>query len=334
MKPNRLALLTILTIIACVPLALAQTNGAGKAVVLQGQFKSIDWSNPQVQLHLDVQIDNGRTEHWLVVGDAPGSMLQSGLARDGLRSGDAIIVCGHRHSDLVLDGGGIALVDGRTVFFGGAANDCRQAGGSPQPTPTASARAPLLNSPVQPFVNSPVQPFVSSPVTAFGVPPVVAGGGFATASDTKKPVILQGVIQNVNRTASTMTLDIDVPDGSGRSQRWVIAGDAPKTMSQELQRGAPVIVCGAFPSAPTPTRQSNAQVLVPGGLAFADGRTIYFGQAADTCQGTVVPLDSVFSPNTQQPQPVSPSKNVAPVVNSPVQPFVNPPVPPFGTPPR
>jgi hypothetical protein len=320
MKQNRLAILTIAAIFACAPFALAQTTEPEKVIVLQGEVKSIEWVHPNVQIHMDVRTGVTQVDHWTIAGDDPGLMVQRGLTRDSLKSGDAIILCGLRPGgSRVLEGGGIALVDGRTLYFGRAAEECRQTGGKPQTASSKPAITPIVNSPVQPFVNSPVQPFVSAPVTAFGVPPFLANTSVATATDTKKPMILQGVIRAVNQSGPKVTLHVDVQADGGRIDRWSVEGDAPRTMLQALRSGEPVIVCGTLLSPLAP--RNTTRVLIAGGLSFADGSTIYYGEAADSCRGTVI-----------TPQTVSAPASPKPVVNSPVQPFVNPPVTQFGAP--
>jgi hypothetical protein len=339
MKPNRLGIvITAAAIWLCASYTIAQNSGSEedreKVIVLQGSVKSIDWENP-VRVHVEVQDNKGQAAHWIIAGDNPQAMVQRGFAQDTLKPGDSVIVCGLRvkpnatrqETEIAVAGGGIALVDGRTLFFGLAEEPCRQAGASQQADSQALA-VPSVNSPVQPFVNSPVQPFVSAPVTAFGVAPVVTRGAFATSVDSSvnsnKPVILLGVIQNVEWTNPNVSIHLEVQDGAGRLERWSVSGDSPATMTQHglakqaLTRGEPVIVCGVDPKTTNPQR--NARALVGGGVAFADGRTIYFGQAADNCRG----------PGAGQP--ASSAKNGVPIVNSPVQPFVTSPVTRFGVP--
>jgi hypothetical protein len=96
-------------------------------------------------------------------------MSQRGVVQDLLKIGESVVVCGLLPDPLrgrpakVLTAGGIAFANGRTQYFGDAADQCRGAGGNEH---TASTPKP------EPVVNSPVQPFVTAPVTQFGVDPV------------------------------------------------------------------------------------------------------------------------------------------------------------------
>ena len=343
MKPNHLGILTVAAAACLATASLSSQDSASvdkdpnKVVLMQGVFKSIDWTNPAVQVHLDVQNSKGKTEHWVMEGDSPATMLRRGFARDTIQSGQAIIVCGlmpgqsppaRRVAGATLDAGGIALADGRTLYFGRAADNCRQTGASQQPPASAASIAPVVNSPVQPFVNSPVQPFVSAPVTAFGVPPVVSRGAFATTnSEAERPVILQGVIRNVDWTDPQVIVHLEVRN-AGRLSQWTVSEDSPQIMLQmgvakeTLKIGESIVVCGILETQPA-SRPGGAQVLNGGGIAFADGRTEYFGRAAGNCRGTTGDRQAASSP-----------AKPAPVVNSPVQPFVTPPVGGFGVEPR
>ena len=123
MKPNHLGILTVAAAACLATASLSSQDSASvdkdpnKVVLMQGVFKSIDWTNPAVQVHLDVQNSKGKTEHWVMEGDSPATMLRRGFARDTIQSGQAIIVCGlmpgqsppaRRVAGATLDAGGIA----------------------------------------------------------------------------------------------------------------------------------------------------------------------------------------------------------------------------------
>ena len=322
MKPNLIGILTLGAVI-CLAISPLQAQDP-KVVILQGVFQNMDWKNPAVQIHLDVQGGNGEIEHWVVVGDSLPAMFRSGLSREGVQRGQSVIVCGlpSAKPGTTLEGGGIALMDGRSFYFGPAAANCRQAGASvtEEKRAVTDRASSVVNSPVQPFVNSPVQPFVSAPVTAFGVPPVVSRGGFATTSASKdQPVLMQGIIRRVEWRVPQVVVILDAAGGDGRVSQWSVIGDSPQIMAQRgvaqdvMKIGESVVVCGLLPE---PSRGRTAKVLNAGGIAFANGRTQYFGDAADQCRGA-----SGQAASTPRPEPV---------VNSPVQPFVTAPVTQFG----
>jgi len=327
MKPNLIGIFT-LGVVICLAISPLQAQDP-KVVVLQGVFQKMDWKNPAVQIHLDVQGSNGEIEHWVVVGDSLPAMLRSGLSREGVQRGESVIVCGFPSAKpgTTLEGGGIALMDGRTFYFGPAAANCRQAGASTQASTTGGKRAvanlasSVVNSPVLPFVNSPVQPFVAAPVTAFGVPPIVARGGFATSgANNENPVLIQGIIGRVDWRDPQVVLSLDAPGRDGRLTQWTVIGDPPQVMSQlgvardALKIGESIVVCGLFRD---PSRGRVPQVLNAGGIAFANGGTYYFGPSANQCRGTVGNAEA----STPKPEPI---------LNSPVQPFVTAPVTQFG----
>ena len=314
MKPNSIGILLSAVVLSLAAVSLDAQES--KVVVVQGLLQNIEWTSP-VRVYLDVQNGNGQTERLVVTGDSPAVMTRQGFARDAVQRGQSVIVCGvvsEKTSPSTVDGGGIALMDGRTIYFGGAAADCRRAGASSnQQTATAPNTVP-------PILNSPVQPFVSSPVTAFGVAPVVTRGGFATASpDNNKPLLLQGVIRSVDWRDPSVVLIVEAPGPDGGLRQWSMIGDSPQIMVQRgvqkdlLKQGAAVVVCGATLQA----GRNSGQVLNAGGIAFADGRTHYFGRAAEQCRGTKTASEG------SKPKP-------EPILNSPVQPFVSPPVTAFG----
>lgn len=63
---------------------------------LEGVVREVRWGNPHVMVDLDVTGANG-AEQWTIELSSIMTMEQGGVARDALKTGDRIVVNGHRH---------------------------------------------------------------------------------------------------------------------------------------------------------------------------------------------------------------------------------------------
>lgn len=70
-----------------------------QAITVKGTVTAVDWSNPHIQILLDVKADNGSVEKWTAGGPSTGRMAESGWDRNSLKPGDTITAVGHRATD-------------------------------------------------------------------------------------------------------------------------------------------------------------------------------------------------------------------------------------------
>jgi hypothetical protein len=95
-----------------------------KPVKLEGRVVKMDWVNPHTWLYIDVEKD-GKVEHWLVEGGAPGVLLRNGWTRNTLPEGTRVIVNGHQAKDGAFraNSSSIQFPDGRKLSTGSSYKD-------------------------------------------------------------------------------------------------------------------------------------------------------------------------------------------------------------------
>jgi hypothetical protein len=95
-----------------------------KPVKLEGRVVKMDWVNPHTWLYIDVEKD-GKVEHWLVEGGAPGVLLRNGWTRNTLPEGTKVVVNGHQAKDGAFraNSSSITFPDGRKLNTGSSYKD-------------------------------------------------------------------------------------------------------------------------------------------------------------------------------------------------------------------
>jgi hypothetical protein len=66
-----------------------------RTVEFKGKISKLDWANPHVHVHIDVQVSKDLKENWDTEFLSPGSVIVSGLSRELLKPGEAIVVKGY-----------------------------------------------------------------------------------------------------------------------------------------------------------------------------------------------------------------------------------------------
>ena len=141
----------ILAVVAAVA-GLSIAGGAGEAdahhafaaefdgnapVLLRGSVTKVQWINPHAWVHVAVPKAGGGTVVWMVEGGTPNTLLRSGLTRDSLKPGTALIVRGYQSKDksctpaCKANGRDITFTDGRRVFMGSSGTGAPKDGADP-----------------------------------------------------------------------------------------------------------------------------------------------------------------------------------------------------------
>ena len=68
-------------------------------MTVKGTVTGFDWSNPHVQISLDVKNGSGRVEKWTAGGPSTARMAGSGWGKETLKPGDTITAVGYRATD-------------------------------------------------------------------------------------------------------------------------------------------------------------------------------------------------------------------------------------------
>lgn len=69
---------------------------ASKPVTLRGTVTKMEWINPHVWIHIDVNDRDGKITSWMVEGGAPSAMLRRGFTKNSLPAGVEIVVKGYQ----------------------------------------------------------------------------------------------------------------------------------------------------------------------------------------------------------------------------------------------
>lgn len=104
-----------------------------RPVVLRGPIVRVEWVNPHTWIHLEVTLDDGSKQVWMVEGGTPNTLLRRGLSRETITPGTVIVVDGYQSKDRSARANGrdVTFEDGRKFFMGssgtGAPRDGRDA---------------------------------------------------------------------------------------------------------------------------------------------------------------------------------------------------------------
>jgi len=98
-----------------------------KPVKLEGKVVKMEWTNPHTWLYLDVEKD-GKVEHWMVEGGAPGVLLRNGWTKNTLAEGTKVVVNGHQAKDGAFraNSSSITFPDGRKLGTGSSLEDKKE----------------------------------------------------------------------------------------------------------------------------------------------------------------------------------------------------------------
>lgn len=100
--------------------AFAAEFDADRPVEFSGTVSKVEWINPHVWIHIDVNLDNGSTEPWAFEAGTPNVLFRRGFTRESLLPGTAVMVDGYQAKDGTnrANGRDITLDDGTKLFLG------------------------------------------------------------------------------------------------------------------------------------------------------------------------------------------------------------------------
>lgn len=86
-----------------------------KAVVTR-----MEWVNPHVWIHVDVQLADGTIEKWAIEAGTPNVLFRRGFTKESLLPGTEIVIDGYRAKDgsRRANGRDLTLPGGQTLFLG------------------------------------------------------------------------------------------------------------------------------------------------------------------------------------------------------------------------
>jgi len=102
-----------------------------RPVVLRGPIIRVEWVNPHTWIHLEITLDDGSKQVWMVEGGTPNTLLRRGMSRETIKPSTVIVVDGYQSKDRSARANGrdVTFEDGRKFFLGssgtGAPSDGR-----------------------------------------------------------------------------------------------------------------------------------------------------------------------------------------------------------------
>ena len=100
--------------------AFAAEFDADRPVEFSGTVTKVEWINPHVWIHIDVNRDSGAVEPWAFEAGTPNVLFRRGFTRASLTAGTAVLVDGYQAKDGTnrANGRDITLADGTKLFLG------------------------------------------------------------------------------------------------------------------------------------------------------------------------------------------------------------------------
>lgn len=93
---------------------------ARQPINFRATVRRMQWTNPHVWIHVDVEQPDGTVEEWAIEAGTPNVLFRRGFTKESLTPGTEIIVDGYRAKDgsRRANGRDLTLADGRTLFLG------------------------------------------------------------------------------------------------------------------------------------------------------------------------------------------------------------------------
>ncbi len=100
--------------------AFAAEFDADRPVEFSGTVTKVEWINPHVWIHIDVNRDDGTIENWGFEAGTPNVLFRRGFTRDSLLPGTEVLVDGYQAKDGTnrANGRDMTFTDGTRMFLG------------------------------------------------------------------------------------------------------------------------------------------------------------------------------------------------------------------------
>lgn len=106
---------------------------ATQPVRLRGKITRMEWINPHSWMHLDVTLEDGTVESWMIEAGPPGALVRRGWNRDSVQPGTEVLVEGYQALDGSnrANGRDVTFPDGRRLFAGSSGTGAPVDGADP-----------------------------------------------------------------------------------------------------------------------------------------------------------------------------------------------------------
>ncbi|MDE0106273.1 MAG: DUF6152 family protein [Bryobacterales bacterium] len=106
---------------------------ANRPVELKGTVTKMEWINPHAWIHIDVTMEDGKVEQWMIEGGTPNTLFRRGFTKQSLLPGTVIMVDGYQAKDGTQKANGrdLTFEDGRRLFMGSSGTGAPRDGRDP-----------------------------------------------------------------------------------------------------------------------------------------------------------------------------------------------------------
>jgi hypothetical protein len=100
--------------------AFASEFDATRPVQLTGTITRVEMINPHSWIHIDVTLEDGTVESWMIEAGPPGVLVRRGWTKDSVQPGTEVLVEGYQARDGSnrANGRDVTLPDGTRLFAG------------------------------------------------------------------------------------------------------------------------------------------------------------------------------------------------------------------------
>jgi Family of unknown function (DUF6152) len=97
MKKYRLNVLFAAAVLLLISIPLLAHHGNAaydekNPITIKGTVTEFAWTNPHVQIYLDVKDEKGNVAHWSVETYSPGKLVRAGWTKDSVKAGDQVSI--------------------------------------------------------------------------------------------------------------------------------------------------------------------------------------------------------------------------------------------------
>ena len=106
---------------------------ANRPVQLKGTVAKMEWINPHAWIHVNVEVEGGKVERWMIEGGTPNTLFRRGFTKQSLLPGTVIFVDGYQAKDgsMKANGRDLTFEDGRKLFMGSSGTGAPRDGRDP-----------------------------------------------------------------------------------------------------------------------------------------------------------------------------------------------------------
>jgi hypothetical protein len=91
----KVLIVAVAVLVLSIPLWAHHGNAAydtDNPITIKGTVTEFSWTNPHVQIYLDVKDSKGNVVHWSVETYSPGKLVRAGWSKESVKAGDVVSI--------------------------------------------------------------------------------------------------------------------------------------------------------------------------------------------------------------------------------------------------